>query len=171
MVAARLMMTAARTAPKSGGKDDIVTAILSGEEKGRIVSEMKKIAAERRIPGFERDANNIENSEAVVLIGVRGGKKFGLDCGACGFEDCRGFEEAERIEGRDFEGPTCIFKAIDLGIALGSAVKIASTLNIDNRIMYRIGVACRRLGYLTEANVIMGIPLSATGKNVFFDRQ
>jgi len=164
------MMVAARTAPKSGGKDDILTAIVVGEEKARIVSEMKKIAAERSIPGFERDANNTANSELVVLIGVRGDKSFGLDCGACGFKDCEGFEFAGRVEGRDFPGPTCVFKSLDLGIALGSAVKTASCLNVDNRIMYRIGAACVRLGYMPEANVIMGIPLSSAGKNIYFDR-
>jgi len=170
MTAAKLMMMAARTAPKSGGKDDILTAILVGEEKERVVSEMKKIAAERNIPGFERDANNTANSEIVVLIGVRGEKSYGLDCGACGFKDCKGFELAGRVEGRDFPGPTCIFKALDLGIALGSAVKTASCLNVDNRIMYRIGTACMKLGYMPEANVVMGIPLSSTGKNIYFDR-
>ena len=51
-------------------------------------------------------------------------------------------------------GPTCIFKALDLGIALGSAVKTASLLNVDNRIMYRIGTAARRLNLLPEATVI-----------------
>ncbi|MEM2806837.1 MAG: ferredoxin domain-containing protein [Candidatus Bathyarchaeia archaeon] len=57
-----------------------------------------------------------------------------------------------------------MFKALDLGIALGSAVKIASLLNIDNRIMYRIGTAALRLNLLPEATVAMGIPLSAKGK-------
>ena len=171
MIAAKLMMVAARTAPKSGGKDDILTAIVVGEEKERIAAEMKKIAVERNIPGFERDASNTANSDVVVLIGVRGDKRYGLDCGACGFKDCKGFELAGRVEGRDFPGPTCVFKALDLGIALGSAVKTASCLNVDNRIMYRIGAACVRLGYMPEANVIMGIPLSSTGKNMYFDRR
>lgn len=58
---------------------------------------------------------------------------------------------------------------LDLGIALGSAAKIASELNVDNRIMYRIGAAAKRLG-MTEANITQGIPISATGKNIFFDR-
>ncbi|HDI12470.1 MAG TPA: hypothetical protein ENF63_02630, partial [Candidatus Bathyarchaeota archaeon] len=73
--------------------------------------------------------------------------------------------------GQDFFGPNCIFKLLDLGIALGSAVKTASMLNIDNRIMYRVGVAAKRLGMLPEASVIMGIPLSAKGKSIYFDRK
>ena len=35
--------------------------------------------------------------------------------------------------------------------------------------MYRVGVSALRLG-MSKANVVDGIPLSATGKNIFFDR-
>jgi uncharacterized ferredoxin-like protein len=58
-----------------------------------------------------------------------------------------------------------------MGIALGSAAKMAMEMNVDNRIMYRIGVAARRLGHLPESSVVMGIPLSAKGKNIYFDRR
>jgi len=37
--------------------------------------------------------------------------------------------------------------------------------------MYRVGAAAKMLNLLPEASVIMGIPLSAKGKNIFFDRQ
>lgn len=82
MQALRLMLVSARTAPKSGGVDDVVTAIVSGEEKDSLAAEMEKIAGEREISSFERDAQNVRDSEAVMLIGVRGTRKFGLDCGA-----------------------------------------------------------------------------------------
>ncbi|MFH2100041.1 MAG: DUF2148 domain-containing protein, partial [Pseudomonadota bacterium] len=42
-------------------------------------------------------------------------------------------------------------------------------LNVDNRIMYRLGVVARDLG-LVDWDFVMGIPLSVTGKNIFFDR-
>jgi uncharacterized ferredoxin-like protein len=70
----------------------------------------------------------------------------------------------------DFMGPTCVFKALDLGIALGSAVKTAGMLNVDNRIMYRIGAAAMKLRLLPEATVVIGIPLSAKGKSIYYDR-
>jgi uncharacterized ferredoxin-like protein len=172
--AARLMLISARTAPKSGGKDDVRTALVTGLEKDRLAEEMEVIGRERGSNGFMRDARNVRDSEAVVLIGVNGLKKFGLNCGACGFGSCEEFARAveKGKRGLDYRGPTCIFKALDLGIALGSAVKTASILNVDNRIMYRIGTAALRLGYFGEAdvNVVMGIPLSAKGKNIYFDR-
>ena len=169
--ASRLMLVSARTAPKSGGVDDILTAIVLGKEKEALAEEMDKIAEERKIEGFKRDAKNLRDSEAAVLIGVRGTRSFIIDCGACGYATCSEFDETQKKAGRDFVGPTCLLKALDLGIALGSAVKTASLLNVDNRIMYRIGTAARRLNLLPEATVIVGIPISAKGKNVYFDRK
>ena len=58
---------------------------------------------------------------------------------------------------------------MDLGIALGVAAKIASELNIDNRMMRSIGAAAIRLRLL-NSDIVIGIPLSVTGKNPYFDR-
>lgn len=168
--AVKLMLIAARTAPKSAGIDDVLAIIVHGEEKDAIACKMEEMAEERKIEGFRRDAKNVRDSEAVVLIGVRGKKSFGLNCGACGYESCKDFDEVQKNFGEDFFGPTCLFKALDLGIALGSAVKTASILNVDNRIMYRVGTAALKLNLLSEATVVMGIPVSAKGKNVYFDR-
>lgn len=168
--AAKLMVVSARTAPKSGGKDDIHAMVVYGREKDELAEEMERIGKERGIKGFLRDARNVKDSHAVVLIGVEGTKKFGLNCGACGYASCDEFEKAGRRKGADFVGPTCIFKALDLGIALGSAAKAASIHNVDNRIMYRIGVAAMRLKLMDKGTVIMGIPISAKGKNIYFDR-
>jgi len=168
--AAKLMLISARTAPKSGGIDDILTLIVYGQDKDAIAQKMDEIAAERKSDGFKRDAKNVKDSEAVILIGVKGTKSFGVNCGACGYRNCKQFEKAKKKLGQDFLGPTCVFKALDMGIALGSAAKMASLLNVDNRIMYRIGAAALKLRIMPEATVIMGIPLSAKGKSIYFDR-
>ena len=169
--AAELMMISCRTAPKSGGVDDVEALLVTGYEKDEIATEMEKIGDERKIDGFRRDADNVRRSEALLLVGVNGGKSFGMSCGACGHSTCQEFEAAPRIAGPDFEGPTCVFKAIDLGIGLGSAVKTASSLNVDNRILYRAGTAAKRLGYLAKSSVMMGVPISASGKSIYFDRK
>jgi len=93
-----------------------------------------------------------------------------LDCGACGHASCRELMAARQGKGNDFVGPICIFQALDLGIALGSAVKMAGDLNVDNRIMYTVGVAAKKLGML-EADIIIGVPLSVSRKNIYFDRK
>jgi uncharacterized ferredoxin-like protein len=42
---------------------------------------------------------------------------------------------------------------------------------VDNRVMYTIGQAVRDLGYFDpEIRIILGVPLSATSKNIYFNR-
>ncbi len=167
---AKLMTVSARTAPKTGGRDDVLIGVVTGEGLETIAKVMDEIGEERKLDGFHRDARNVRDSDAVVLIGVRGDKKYANNCGACGFPTCEEFEEAQKVSGVDFVGPTCIFKMLDLGIALGSAVKTASLLNVDNRIMYRVGTAAQRLKLLPDSTVTMGIPVSAMGKSIYYDR-
>ena len=60
----------------------------------------------------------------------------------------------------------------DLGIAVGSAVKTAQIHNVDNRVMYSAGAAALEQQLLDrKCTVAYGIPLRASGKNIFFDRQ
>ncbi|RLG58848.1 hypothetical protein DRN86_05130 [Candidatus Geothermarchaeota archaeon] len=166
---ARAMCVAARTAPRTKGVDNIVTAIVYGKEDlGKIADEMERLS--ERWKFFKRDAENIRKSIALVLIGSLSSGPYKLDCGACGYASCNEFERAVRREGLAFVGPTCLYDILNLGIAIGSAVKIASENCVDNRVMYSAGVAARKLGYL-KADVVIGIPLSATGKNIYFDRQ
>lgn len=164
--AAGLMALAARTAPKAAGKDYLVLHLVTGEELTRLAAAMQAYGQETGKPNFDRDAAGVARSSAVLLVGLKDAAPAGLDCGACGRERCA--ELAPR-EGPEFRGGFCAWRLVDLGIALGSAVKMAGLLNVDNRIMYRAGVAARRLG-LVEADVLLGIPLSATGKNIYFDR-
>jgi len=61
-------------------------------------------------------------------------------------------------------------RMMDIGVALSSAAKTASLLNVDNRVQQRVGAAARALGFI-NAEVVMGIPVSITGKSIYFDRQ
>jgi len=168
---AKLMALAARTAPKTAGVDDVVSLIVYGSDKNAIAEKMGEIAAgQKKLEGFRRDAKNVMDSEAVILMGLRQNRSVGLNCGACGFKKCADFDKTKKKLGKDFEGPRCFFKCLDLGIALGSAVKIAGILNVDNRIMYRIGAAAMKLKLLKDVAIIIGIPISASGKNIYFDR-
>ncbi|HDI46788.1 MAG TPA: hypothetical protein ENF82_03170 [Candidatus Methanomethylia archaeon] len=171
---AKLMCVSARTAPKTYGVDDILTAIITGEDKDKLADEMEKYSEEHGEDYWwvKRDAENVRNSAAVVLIGVRGTKSAeGLNCGACGYPSCAEMEKAVKTKGKDFIGPNCMYKLLDLGIAIGSAVKTASIHNVDNRVMTSVGTAAMKLGLMPEASVIMGIPLAALGKNPYFDRR
>ena len=166
--AAALMEIAARTAPKSRGEDFIEIKTVFGEKLQELSDAMIRFGREKAKANFDRDGKNVAASEAVVLIGLNSSTSLGLDCSACGYPDCAAFDKAPSFEG-DFRGPICAYRVIDLGIAVGSAVKTAQMLNIDNRIMYRIGVASRWAG-MVDWDYILGIPLSVTGKNIYFDR-
>jgi uncharacterized ferredoxin-like protein len=69
-----------------------------------------------------------------------------------------------------YTGPHCVMRMMDIGVALASAAKTASLLNVDNRVQQRVGAAARAIG-LIQAEVVMGIPVSITGKSIYFDRQ
>ena len=164
---ADLMAIAARTAPKSAGQDYVVVRIVEGEELKELAAKMLDFGERTGKRNFDRDGKNVAASDCVVLIGLKNAQPLKLDCAACGAENCASLL-VNSTEG-EFRGPQCAFRVLDMGIALGSAVKLAAMLNVDNRIMYRAGVVAREMG-LIDADYVMGIPLSATGKSIYFDR-
>ncbi|MBD3380242.1 MAG: ferredoxin [Candidatus Omnitrophica bacterium] len=158
---AELMCTAARTAPKTRGRDHLVIATLTKEDKKKVISRMKTISRRDGRPSCARDAENIKRCDNIVVIGVKN-EPLGLNCGFCGYPTCKALSRTRGI---------CSYNPMDLGIALGSACALASTFHADNRLMFSIGKACLELNLLgKDVAQVIGIPLSATGKNVFFDR-
>lgn len=160
---AQKMVIAARTAPKTRGRDVLYTAILTEEDIIRLSDKMREIGESTQRAFFVRDANCLLQAGAVVLIGVAI-KTTDLDhCGYCGFGTCANKNKQADVP--------CAFNNIDLGIALGSATAIAADHRVDNRIMFSVGKAALELKLLPAGTaIIMGIPLSATSKNPFFDR-
>ncbi|MCX6690186.1 MAG: DUF2148 domain-containing protein [Methanoregula sp.] len=170
-----LMALAARTAPKAKGVDTILVHVSEGKELARLAKVMTAFGASHKLAFFLRDAKNITASDACVFVGVKGCVAAGVNCGACGFLTCAGLEKATKKQKRrttPFAGPNCAIRMTDLGIAIGSAVKTAQIHNVDNRVMYTAGTAAIELGLLgDECTVAYGIPLSVTGKSIYFDRQ
>lgn len=159
---ADLMAAAAKTAPKGCGEDKITTIILDGKDKDQLADYMREIGGETGADFFNRDAGNVDNSHLIVLIGTSN-TPLGLEfCGMCGFEDCEELMEA---------GGNCAFNVTDLGIAIGSAVSIASDHRIDNRVLFSAGRAAIRMKcFDSDVKVCFGIPLSTSSKSIFFDR-
>lgn len=165
--AVELMAISAKTAPKARGQDFVGIKIVTGQELERLADAMIEYGQQSGKKGFDRDGDNVRNSTAVLLLSLEEtAAPAGLNCGACGKERCTDLEPREMAE---FEGPLCAWRLLDLGVALGSAVKTASLFNLDNRIMYRIGVAAKKSG-LMQGQIIVGVPVAVTGKNIFFDR-
>lgn len=157
---AEFMCISARTAPKAKGMDNLVIITLNEKDKKKIISTMKKIGKRENRPGCLRDSESIKNADQIVVIGTKKAP-IGLNCGFCGFPTCKELTKNKGV---------CSYNALDLGIALGSAATVASRFHADNRLMYSIGKAAIELGLLGKCVMAIGIPLSATGKNPFFDR-
>jgi len=171
---AGLMALAARTAPKGKGVDTILVQVLAGKEIKTLAKAMSEYGENHDLHFFLRDAKNVAASDACVLIGAKGDVAAGINCGGCGYPTCADLTKECRKRKKQttpFAGPNCAIRITDLGIAVGSAVKTAQIHNVDNRVMYTAGTAARELNLLgKECTVAYGIPLSASGKNIFFDR-
>ncbi len=162
---AEKMMTAARTAPKAKGIDNLVISMVRGETIKILSDKLKELAQDGTGPDyFLRDANNILNSDAIIILGTKI-KPLGIKyCGFCGYKNCE-----EKLEHPD---SPCAMNTGDLGIAVGSAAGVAMDERVDNRIMHSVGKAAVDLKLLGEdVKIAYGIPLYIGSKNVFFDRK
>ena len=162
LAAADAMVAAARTAPKACGKDHLKMVILSEEDKDALAEEMRAVAADTGQTFFERDADNVDQSLFLIVIGVTSEPRGLANCGLCGYKDCA---QMEKNNGR------CAMNLTDLGIAIGSAVSIAADCRVDNRVMFSAGIAARNLKLLSgDVKICYGIPVSVSGKSPYFDR-
>jgi len=159
---AEFMCLAARTAPKARGMDNIETLIVPVSKIPGLCSHMRRMAKRDNRRSIGRDAQNLKDVRTIVLIGTRV-VPIGLNCGFCGFKTCAALTKSKGV---------CAYNSLDLGIAVGSAVSVAARFHADNRIMYSAGKAAIECGlFKTPIKIAMAIPLSATGKNPFFDRK
>ena len=162
--AAAKVCAAARTAPKAKGIDHIHTLTLTGAEKDVVAEEMERFGLAHGAGFFLRDAGNVRDAAALVLIGIQEGVR-GLNelCGYCHHADCGACKAANGV---------CVYDPIDVGIALGSAAAAAADCRVDSRILFTAGRAALALGLMGEGvHLIYGLPLSVTGKSPFFDRK
>lgn len=156
----RQMMTAARTAPKGKGIDIIEVAMVTDDDIIRLSEDMDCYSSETGMKFILRDAENLQQAEAVIIIGTAQ-KVQGLNCAHCGYATC--VEKPDAVP--------CAINSIDLGIAIGSACATAADNRVDSRVMFSAGMAAQRLGYLGDCTSVMAIPISASSKNPFFDRK
>jgi uncharacterized ferredoxin-like protein len=157
------MCLAARTAPKGGGVDSIVTAVISKETKDSLAAEMRRIGEEHSMKAYSLNSDQVDKSDYVVLIGATIKRYLIKTCNFCGFEGCKENKKANGL---------CAVAVGDLGIATGSAASVAGRYHADNRIMFTAGKAALNLKLLGDTvTIAYGIPLSARGKNIYFDKE
>ncbi len=160
---AELMAVAARTAPKGRGTDNLEIIVVDGKDKDLISEELRAITSRNGADFFARDANCLDQSQVILLLGTSISQMACPDCGFCGHKDC---EENVTNNG------VCAFGPGDLGIAIGSAISIAADHRCDNRVMFSAGRAALNLNLFSkDVTIAYGIPLSISGKSPFFDRE
>jgi uncharacterized ferredoxin-like protein len=159
------MLTAARTAPKARGVDNLRMAILHPEDIRKVSGKMVEIGYRPGAPAyFHRDAENILKAGLMVIMGTIIRAQEVQLCGRCGFASCDEKNKHPEVP--------CTFNTGDLGIAIGSAVSVAMDHRVDNRIMYTVGQAVVEMKLLgDDVPIAFGIPLSIASKNPFFDRK
>lgn len=148
---AKLMAVSALTAPKARGIDNIVVKILDREEELELLAKKMEELADSYGDFFKRDASNIRKSLAVVLIG------------------CRMINTNIKTPPSWKIDADVLHNVVNLGIAIGSAVKTASIHNVDNRVMFSAGLAAQELKII-DAEYVFAIPLSVSSKSIYFDR-
>jgi uncharacterized ferredoxin-like protein len=141
------------------GLGDLEVVVMSGRQKEELAKYMYQLAEELRDPSCKADAQEVRRAEAVLLLGLRdGGDVVGMNCGACGFRSCEDMLQG-RVAGLLFPGPTCVLRALDLGVAVGLLAESKLVLTRDKKAMVRVGVAAKRMG-LVKSDVVLGIPLA-----------
>lgn len=156
----RMMMTAARTAPKAKGVDILECCLLTGDDISALADEMMRLHEETGREVYRRDSGNIRRADCVLVVGTAS-VAMGLNCGHCGFATC---------DDKPAHVP-CAFNSIDVGIAVGSAVALAADCRVDTRVMFSAGMAAQRLELLGNGcSQYLAIPVSASSKSPFFDR-
>jgi uncharacterized ferredoxin-like protein len=179
----QLMAAAAMTAPKSGGQllgtgapTFLETVLLDDPGAlARLAQWMRACGKERREAIWFRDADAAQSLDGVLFVGLSNPYPPNYDCGACGYATCMEFlhaTNAQRAESDELEFtvPTCTLRAVDLGVAVGSAARTAAMHCVDCRCQTRIAVAARKLG-LIQADLAVALSLSLTHKAITFDRR
>jgi uncharacterized ferredoxin-like protein len=181
---AKLCAVAAMTAPKSGGQlflkggtPFIETVIVEDKATLKRLADWLRAEGEKHKDAiWFRDADTAEKLDLVLFIGLSGWYPPQYDCGACGYATCAEFLQAKpsytsaASADWQFNGPVCQLRALDLGIAVGSAAKTASLNNVDTRCQTRIAAAARHLK-VVEADLAVALSMSVSHKNIFFDKK
>ena len=189
VLAARLMLNAALTAPTTGGEDHTEGEVVWGEEEldgiARKMEELAYSLGNKRLEDeFKYEAVMVRASDCVLLLGACRAKvsPFDVDCGVCGgAEGCSYVYKRHRtvsglIDPTDrslcktmWDGPFCGIRALNLGFGIGSALWIASRLMVDSCAMMSAGLAGQRLGYCRNSELVVGLPVATLAKNPYVD--
>ena len=125
-------------------------------------------------PLAARDGRNLvqimKEPCSLLVIGDKRKSDFNYNCGACGFKTCAEMNKAEEVESLTANGPSCVFKNINLGIAANAAASMAHRLGLYCRVFSTLAFAAKALELIENIDICISVCVSAGKKNPFFDR-
>ena len=132
----------------------------------------------RALSGFEKVELGLTEHQALVET-TRCLKcdQVGFDCGACGFKTCREAvincqnrlnETGGEPWGWLMKGPSCIWRAMELGISIDWAAAAAHRLNVESRVAMIPATAFLRMGYMEGCTLVADLPLGPCRERWYF---
>ena len=106
----------------------------------------------------------------LLLIGDKRKSDFNYNCGACGYRTCAEMNAAEEVESLTANGPSCMFKNINMNIAANAAASMAHRLGLHCRIFSTLGFSALALEMIEDVDLCISISVSVAKKNPYFDR-
>jgi len=164
-IVADLMTISAETSPKSSDNFLEITS-LDLSEREMLAEELYQLSDEFKDESYSKEGDLVNSADELMLIGLKDHKSLGIDCRACGYEDCEDFDEAPQME-KIFEGPSCAFKMIDLGMSIGRALNTAENHNVDCRPSIRAGLAAKNLG-LTDSMICYALLIKVVSDMTYY---
>lgn len=107
---------------------------------------------------------------ALLLLGDTRKSEFNYNCGACGYRTCAAMNAAEKVESLTANGPSCLFKNLNLGIAANAAASTAHRLGLHCRVFSTLAFSAMALGIIPGVDLCVSVSVSAAKKNPYFDR-
>jgi uncharacterized ferredoxin-like protein len=186
ILAARLCINAAMTAPVAGGVPQVQATLVYGQEELEgVARKMEELAYtnDRWKRRFLNEAVMVRETDAIIFLGDYRAHETPLDamCGMCGGEQgCAFFYErrdtkdglvdiTDRRSKTPIKGPLCSARVNDLGYVVASAVWMSQTLLVDARPFMSVGLAGMKLGYCDKSAMVVGIPMASVAKSPYQD--
>jgi uncharacterized ferredoxin-like protein len=170
--AVEMMALAAQTSFRFSKRNTIKVIKITNEEIAQLaeycyaLGDMAPLAA--RDGRFAVDL--IKEPAALLIIGDKRQSLFNYNCGACGYRTCAELNKAEMVESLTSNGPSCIFRNINVHIAADAAAAMAWRLGLHCRVFSTLGFAAKALEILPDMDTVVSVAVSAAKVDPFFDR-
>lgn len=170
--ALELMTVAAKTSFRFGSRNTLKIISITGPEIEQLgeycfsLGDMAPLAA--RDGRFAMDL--VKEPSALLIIGDKRQSLFNYNCGACGYRTCAELNKAEMVESLTSNGPSCIFRNINIHIAADAAAAMAWRLGLHCRVFSTLAFAAKALEILPDTDIIVSVAVSAAKVDPFFDR-